>query len=137
MNKRILIMGLPGAGKTTLAAALTANLFPHALWINADQVREEYNDWDFTIEGRLRQATRMRSIADTSTNKYVVADFVCPLAEMREIYSAHTTIWLDTVSSSLYKDTDSLFVPPTEYQYRFTEKNAETQAELIAKELVL
>ena len=43
-------MGLPGAGKTTLADALAKKI--KAKRLNADEVRTEANDWDFSEEGR-------------------------------------------------------------------------------------
>ena len=76
MKKKILIMGLPGAGKTTLAEKLVKKI--DAIWINADEVRRKYNDWDFSNEGRLRQANRMKSLANDALNqkKHVVVVFV-------------------------------------------------------------
>ena len=90
-------MGLPGSGKTTLAEKLFNELLKnhHAEWVNADDLRRETNDWDFSSEGRLRQAERMRHLADNCPNNpdFVIADFVAPLPEMREIYDADFTIW--------------------------------------------
>jgi adenylylsulfate kinase len=59
MNKgKILLFGLPGSGKSTLAEQLAKLL--NGVWLNADEIRKEYNDWDFSMEGRIRQANRMR-----------------------------------------------------------------------------
>ena len=55
--KKILIMGLPGSGKTTLASKLIPLL--NAKWVNNDEIRKDANDWDFSEEGRIRQAKRM------------------------------------------------------------------------------
>ena len=123
--KRILIMGLPGAGKTTLAAKLSDRLGYDCLWINADVIRKQYNDWDFSHEGRVRQSRRMRDLANISDQKYVVADFVAPLNEMRIVYNADYTIWMDTIQRSRFADTDTMFVPPTscEYDLRITDFN--------------
>ena len=60
--KKFLIMGLPGAGKTTLANKLATKII--SIRINADEVRKKYNDWDFSEEGRDRQAKRMRDLSD-------------------------------------------------------------------------
>lgn len=123
----ILIMGLPGSGKSTLASELRT-LLQHAEWFNADQIRQQYNDWVFSHEGRIRQAHRMRNLSDCSTAKYVIADFVAPLPEMREIYCADFTVWVDTITAGRYADTNQVFVPPAVYNVRVTEKDAEKWA---------
>lgn len=128
---RILIMGLPGSGKTTLAQALVSKL-DSALWLNADKLRRLYNDWDFSPEGRLRQAKRMRTMADISEDQFVVADFVCPLPQLREIFAPHKTIWVDTIPEGRFADTNALFVPPADYDFRVTEQNAEDWANRIS-----
>ena len=109
-------MGLPGSGKTTLAKNLTKKL--NAKWLNADKIRGKYNDWDFSREGRIRQAYRMEEYAEKSETKYVICDFICALEEMRNIFSSHYVIWMDTVKSSQYEDTDKAFEPPTVYDLR-------------------
>jgi len=123
--KRILIMGLPGTGKTTLAHELTSLLSPNCLWINADEIRELYNDWDFSLEGRIRQSIRMRELADASEKEYVICDFVAPLVEMRNNFNADYTIWVDTITEGRYKDTNKLFVSPEKYDIRVTEQDSE------------
>ena len=117
-------MGLPGSGKTTLAARLTAALFPDVQWYNADAVREKYNDWDFSTEGRLRQAARLRELASLHSDvKYVIVDFVAALPEQRELFGADFIIWMDTIKKSRYADTNSAFVPPENYTLRLTDFN--------------
>ena len=113
--KRILIMGLPGAGKTTLATKLVDELGHNCLWLNADEVRAKHNDWDFSQEGRLRQSQRMRDLADASDKMYVIADFVAPIQEMRRIFAADFTIWMDTIGKGRFEDTNTIFVSPTEF----------------------
>jgi len=139
--KRILIMGLPGSGKTTLAAAITASLFfeTQVTWLNADAVRERYKDWDFSPDGRIRQALRMRDLADKfiSQGRMAICDFVAPTKEIRDIFDADYTIWLDTINHSRYEDTNRLFEPPEKYDYRITEHiNAEEQATIIIKQIL-
>ena len=78
-------MGLPGSGKTTLANELGPML--NAKRLNADEIRKEANDWDFSEEGRKRQAKRMANFAIKLKNEgnYVVADFICPTPEARSL----------------------------------------------------
>jgi adenylylsulfate kinase len=122
---RILIMGLPGAGKTTLAKKLSYLL--NAEWLNADDIRKKYNDWDFSIVGRERQAKRMLDIAQKFNNdgKCVVADFVCPLPNLREKFNPEFLIWMDTIKKGRFEDTNQMFVPPENFNVRVTEKDAE------------
>jgi adenylylsulfate kinase len=117
--QRILIMGLPGSGKTTLAQALQARL--NCAWFNADEIRARYNDWDFSIEGRVRQSKRMRILADDSNREHVIADFVAPLKQMRDIFAADYVIWMDTISQGRFEDTNQLFEPPKVYDLRITD----------------
>ena len=130
--KRILIMGLPGAGKTTLAKQLVEKL--NAAWFNADEIRAKYNDWDFSEEGRIRQSQRMRTLADTSTSEYVIADFVAPLAVMRTIYNADYVIWMDTIRQGRFEDTNRVFETPEKYDLRIKDFNYSVDD--IAKELL-
>lgn len=132
-------MGLPGAGKTYLAERLKKILNEAGKtvgWLNADEVRRHYNDWDFSKEGRIRQSLRMRELADTSNTDYVIVDFVAPLPEMRHNYKAQWTIWMDTIDAGRYEDTNKMFVPPDVYDFRITEQNADKWADFIAEHIV-
>ena len=135
MSTRILIMGLPGSGKTTLAEELMRLLAPDAVHLNADAVRKVNNDWNFSPAGRVRQSQRMRDLADGIIRKYAIADFVAPLKEMRDIYSADYTVWVDTIQQGRFEDTNKLFICPDNYDIRVTTQDAKHWAELITNEL--
>ncbi len=136
MKMKILIMGLPGAGKTTLASKLVKKI--NAKWLNADQVRKDANDFDFSEKGRERQATRMANLAENFNKKgfIVVADFICPTPDARKLFNPDYIIWLDTIKKGRFEDTNNIFVKPTKYDVRITEKNAEFWSEEIAKKFV-
>ena len=128
-------MGLPGSGKTTLASELATLL--KAKWLNADKIREQLNDWDFSPEARLRQAKRMSDYADKYIKEghRVVADFICPLPKSRELFNADYTIWVDTIKKGRFDDTNALFVKPEKYDYHVTTQNAKEWAEKISREI--
>lgn len=110
MSFKILVMGLSGSGKTTFSKKLSKAL--KAKHLNADAIRKEYNDWDFSSEGRIRQARRIHKLSIDSDKDYVVMDFICPLKESRDIVDADYIIWMNTIDSSKFNDTDQVFVPP-------------------------
>ena len=124
-------MGLPGSGKTTLAKPFAELI--GGVWINADQVREKYNDWDFTDEGRQRQAHRMRHLADgiELAGKIAVADFVCPTEELRQLFAADYTIWMDTIPEGRFADTNAIFENPSRVDYHVKGWFKDTHAELV------
>ena len=134
--KVVLIMGLPGSGKTTLAKELVPLL--NAKWLNADKVRTEYNDWDFSAEGRVRQANRMRDLAKKlrDDGNYVVADFVCPTKEARKLFGADFTIWMDTIEKGRFDDTNQMFVKPENFNFKVDTFDAENWAQKIHKEII-
>ena len=128
-------MGLPGSGKTTLASELVPLL--KAKWLNADEVRKEANDWDFSPEGRTRQAKRMWSKAqefkDQGNN--VVADFVCPTPEARALFPADYVIWMDTIKEGRFEDTNRIFIKPEKFDYHITTMDAKNWAPKIFREI--
>ena len=133
--KIILIMGLPGSGKTTLASELVPLL--KAKWINADEVRKEANDWDFSAEGRTRQAKRMWTKAQEYKNQgnHVVADFICPTPAARALFPADFIVWVDTIKEGRFDDTNRMFVKPDKYNFHVTTQDAKNWAPKIFKEI--
>lgn len=131
---KILVMGLPGSGKSTLSKKLF-ELLPNSVWLNADRIRHSYNDWDFTLEGRIRQAKRMEILSNLCDEDFVIMDFVCPLEVCRLQITTDITIWMDTAKTSMYPDTDCIFEIPKYYNYKITEKDAERYSKLIYEEL--
>ncbi len=95
--RKILIMGLPGAGKTTLATALAPLL--NAVVFNADAVR----------------ANLSRDLGSGGT---VVADFICPTEETRAAFGEAFTIWVDRIIAGPFEDTNRMFVAPERFDIR-------------------
>ena len=122
--KIILVMGLPGAGKTTLANEIAPHL--NAKRLNADEVRKAANDWDFSEEGRTRQAKRMADFALKlkSEGNYVIADFICPTPKARKLFPADYIIWVDTIKEGRFDDTNKMFVKPEKYNFHVTSQDA-------------
>lgn len=130
-------MGLPGSGKTTLAEKLVEELKAvgrNVEWFNADKIRELYNDWDFSEEGRFRQAERMANFANTAEKqgKIVVADFVCPTHKLRSVFDPDIVVWMDTIIAGRFEDTNKIFEEPISYDYHVTEFDAFPWAKVIA-----
>ena len=128
-------MGLPGSGKTTLADELGPLL--NAKRLNADEVRKAANDWDFSKEGRSRQAKRMADLAKKikEEGNYVVADFICPTPEARSLFPADYIVWVDTIKKGRFEDTNQMFVKPDKYDCHVTTQDAKVWAPKIAKEI--
>ena len=158
--KKILIMGLPGAGKTFFAERLKKFLEENSRvshmpleklaqqemmplhwdakvkWFNADEVRKSYNDWDFSKEGRIRQSIRMAEFALKSSADFVICDFVAPLPEMRHNFKADWTIWIDTIKEGRYEDTNKAFVEPDVYDFRIIEQNADKWVQFVGQHIL-
>tara|TARA_B100000989_G_scaffold209925_1_gene159244 strand:+ start:360 stop:770 length:411 start_codon:yes stop_codon:yes gene_type:complete len=132
---KILVMGLPGSGKTYLAERMQPIL--KAAWYNADIVREMANDWDFSSEGRIRQSLRMKNLADfeKSQGRIVICDFVCPTHETKENFSPDITIWMNTIKFGRYEDTNKMFQQPTNVDYEVTDMN-DSNHETITKKIL-
>jgi len=133
--KKILIMGLPGSGKTTLASELVPML--KAKWLNNDKVRKTANDWDFSKEGRARQAKRMADLAEKHKQEgsYVVCDFICPTPKARELFNADFIVWVDTIKAGRFDDTNAMFVKPEKFDFHVTTQDAKIWAATIAKKI--
>ena len=132
---KILVMGLPGSGKTYLTERLQPLL--KAAWYNADKVREMANDWDFSPEGRIRQSLRMKNLADFEKNqgRIVICDFVCPTRETKKNFNPDITIWMNTIKSGRYEDTNKMFEIPTEVDYEIIEMN-DSNHEIISTKIL-
>ena len=130
IQMKILIFGLPGSGKTTLAKPFAELI--NGVHINADAVRERYNDWDFSPEGRMRQAARMRYLADgvVMAGKIAIADFVCPTEQARMEFNPDFTVWMDTIKEGRFEDTNAMFVDPPHCDYHVAEWFDDTHKQL-------
>ena len=134
---RILIFGLPGSGKTTLAIKLATGL--DAVHLNADEVREQFQDWDFSNEGRLRQAFRMSDLAASAKAQYIIMDFVCPTVKLRKIVAADVSIFVNTIVEGRYEETNKLLEFPADSEkinYIIREKDSNREAQRIANDLI-
>ena len=133
--KKVLIMGLPGSGKTTLARKLKIGL--KADWLNADRVRKKFKDWDFSKKSVLKQANRMRILAGKSKKIFVVADFICPYQEGRKIFGPDYLIWMDTIKKGRLSTFNKTFQKPRKFDFKITSKNATKYSELIVNKLTV
>jgi hypothetical protein len=132
--KKILVMGLPGSGKTTLSKELYLQI--NSKEFNADEVRASFNDWDFSNEGRIRQAFRMNKLCQSeldSGSEFVIADFVCPTKDTREAFAPDFIVWMDTIDQSIYEDTNKIFQDPESYDFRVNRKDSVNVSEVISK----
>ena len=114
---KILIFGLPGSGKSTLAKPFAELI--NGVHINADEVRTTYNDWDFSLAGRIRQSVRMRHLADgvILAGKIAICDFICPTEVARQNFGPDFTVWMDTIKEGRFDDTNALFENPEYVDY--------------------
>ncbi len=133
--KIILIMGLPGAGKTTLANELSKLI--ECKRLNADEIRKAANDWDFSEEGRKRQARRMSDAAlkIKKEGNNVIADFMCPTPAARELFPADYIIWVDTIKEGRFEDTNQMFIKPEKFNFHVTTQDAKLWASKIKEDL--
>ena len=130
-------MGLPGSGKTTLASKLVPLL--KAKWVNNDEVRKAANDWDFSEEGRIRQAKRVADIAEKFKKEgnydYLVADYICPTPQTRKLFNADYVVWVNTIKKGRFDDTNKMFVKPEKFDFEVTTQDAELWANKIVEKI--
>ena len=130
---RILIFGLPGSGKTTLAKEIASQL--PCLYLNGDRVRALFQDNDFSLDGRHNQARRMKALADMAGDILVIADFVCPTNETRKIFDADLLIWMNTINDCKYSDTNKIFEKPDTVDIEITLRDANANAKHIMQRI--
>ena len=138
---KVLIMGLPGSGKTTLAKTLHDLLLFNrydSCWLNADKVREQFNDWDFSAAGRERQTMRMLSLANLKGNydDIIICDFVCPLKKYRDLFEPDVLIYMNTIDKSRYEDTNSIFEPPVKPDLEVLKLDSHLYSKIIFQQIV-
>ena len=128
-------MGLPGAGKTTLANELAKLI--ECKRLNADEIRKAANDWDFSEEGRTRQSKRMsdEALKLKSEGNNVVADFICPTPEARSLFPADYIVWVDTIKEGRFEDTNQMFTKPDKFNFHVTTQDARMWASKIKEDL--
>ena len=128
-------MGLPGAGKTTLANELAKLI--ECKRLNADEIRKAANDWDFSEEGRTRQSKRMsdEALKLKSEGNNVVADFICPTPEARNLFPADYIVWVDTIKEGRFEDTNQMFTKPEKFNFHVTTQDARMWASKIKEDL--
>lgn len=133
---KILIMGLPGAGKTWLAVRLMTHI-QNCAYYNADVIRNAANDWDFSASGRLRQCNRMKTLADFEilNNRNVICDFVAPTNEIQQLFAADKLIWLDTIQESRFENTNKIFEPPSTVDIHIQSHLSDNEIELLVNQI--
>lgn len=126
MKRKILIMGLPGSGKTTLAEKLVVKL--NAAWFNADAVRQDiYSELGFSPEDRIKHAKRMGKLCKWASMNggYAVADFVCPTEDTRKAFDADFIVWVNRIEEGRYEDTNKMFQAPKNFDIKLEEGSPE------------
>jgi adenylylsulfate kinase len=110
------ITGLPGSGKTTLAAELADRI--NAIHINADKVRADLNkDLGFALDDRIENARRLGALARLldEQGQIVIVDFICPTLETRQAFGKpDILIWVNRITEGRFEDTNKMWQDPTD-----------------------
>lgn len=133
---KILIFGLPGAGKTYLSERLQKHF--KCAWYNGDEIRKMADDWEFSPEGRLRQASRMRNLAnfEKDSGRWVLCDFICPTNHYRNLFDADISIWVDTIREGRFDDTNKMFEFPSMVDYKIEKFLSDEEIKKLANMII-
>lgn len=112
---RILICGLPGHGKSTLAANLSRRL--HIPFYDGEAIRRSLGlGWPGDSAERVQQAHRMRALTTPilAAGGHVICSFVCPTVAARREFCADYIICVNRPDAPpmSYTDTNAIWWPP-------------------------
>ena len=82
--------GQPGSGKTVLADLLKEKFLPHAYRIDGDEMRDLFQNKDYSMNGRVKNIDAAQKIAHYLHNqgKDVIVSLVSPYRDQREEFKS-------------------------------------------------